>query len=396
MSIENQTVKEKEAQIISDLQNETGQQVPPLAIAWDRIWAIVIAALQVIFDKAIKKAFRNVLLSKTTDDDVLNEFSSWTDSPRGQPTQARISVAATGVPGATIIGGPSQNIYVTEDGQKLYFEETFTFPTSGENSVTMLAMIPGPQANISSGFVYAVAQNPNLNDTLEITGLQTPGVDIEDREDWRTEMMRVAQRPVLSDNYSYYYSVARQVPGRQIIAGYPYVERPGQMSLFIRTTSDYGEATQDQIDDTVKWFDGTTDGTVRLQAGQEGNIPDSATEKRFNVFSVAVVKFRIRVFNLQPLNDTNKQKIADDLGLFLKSRSPYIKGVSTDDFSIINISNLSTRIQNKIDIAGMTSFSAVKLSIDGSTFFSISEYALGKGQISYVNTDLTAGKIEFL
>lgn len=399
MSSEIQTIKEREAQIISDVQDATGQLLPPLAISSDRIWAIVFAAMGNVFDKATIKALKNALPSTTTMEDILSEFSDYADTERTQSTFARLNVTGTGTAGETIVGGLSGVNYVSADGQKFYFESSFVVPSDGNISETITAMIPGPQANLSSGELSITAQNANISSTLtidETDPFYSEGTDIQEFENWRDEVMRVCRRPVLSDNYSYYNATAQKTPGANVVAGYAYVGKPGQVNLYIRTDSDDGTASTEQIEMVQEYFDGTYDGEVRLPAGMEGNIPDSATIKRFNVYSVTVKEFWIKILTLLPNDDETKQKIADDQDLFFKSREPYIKGVSAEDVSVVSVSKLTARIANMVETIGAKNFDSVQLSLDGSSFSSISSYSLREGEIAWIDSNLDNGKIQFL
>jgi uncharacterized phage protein gp47/JayE len=393
-NIDFQTLQQKEQSIITDVQLQTGEEVPPLDSEWDRIFARAVAGLSKIFDRGIMVAFRDVFLSSTQDPKVLDEYSGWTKTPQKLATRAVLRVSGTGTPSAVISGGTGGVNYVAPDGQKFFFETDITIPGSGIVDEDITAFNAGAEGNLSGVDLAITAQNADISDKLTVTAITNAGEEDEDVESWRAEMMRVARRPVLSDNYSYYYSTARQVD--DVTAGYPYVGVPGQLDLYIERTADPVPAAGERIPDSAiltnveEYFDGTADGTVRLPVDLFGNIPDDATTARFRVFAVTETGFTVRVYNIDPDTTENRSDIEQAIKEYFTERRPYVKGVSVRNTSTITPDGLNAAIQNVVDANNMDGFGGAEFSLDTTWLPISSKYVLGQGELANVTVEFTS------
>jgi len=385
MSLEVQSIREKEDQIIADIDNETGQTTPDLEISWNRIFARSIAGLSKLFDLLVVNAIRDVFLSSTQNLNRLQEWAGWTKTVRKPATSAILNVTGTGVPGSVITGGLSGVYFVSDEGKKYYFLSDYTIPASGIADTQLKALIAGASGNIFTGKLSITAQNANISDTLTIKNsdpLNHAGTDQESIESWRSEMQRVAQRPVTSDNFSFYYSTARQVP--DILAGYPYTKLPGQLTLFIRTNSTDGTATTSQKKRVWQYFRGEIDGIVRLPVDLLGYVPDDATKYRFWVGSVYVVNFHCDVQALTPLTDSNKEAVDNAIKSYFKSLEPYIKGVSNSNNGQVQRQALRAVIQATIETIEADSYHDVIIT-NLATGATVDSYYLNEAQIVSAN-----------
>jgi uncharacterized phage protein gp47/JayE len=381
MPLEFDTIPEKEAKILSDVDTALGQTTPEEEIAYNRIWARAIAGLSKILDKVISVAVKSILLSTTKDETILqNDWSVWTKTARKLSTQSQLNVDGTGVASAIIAGGINGKSYVSEDGQKFYFENDYVIPVSGIVDTVLTAFLPGPQGNLKKGNLSITSQDPNISDTLvirEADPIAVEGTDIESIDSWKAEMQRVAKRPVTSDNNSFYFSTARQRPN--IVAGYPYTDKPGQLDLYAESDSASGVPTDDQISDLESYFFGGIDNVSRLPLDMEGNLPDDATVARFRVHKSLQSAFETTVLGLDPATAENKTAITEAIQEYYSTRKPYVKGVSIENTGTITQNGLRSVVQSKIEELEANSFSDVTFKTDpGGIVYT--KYPLGRGE----------------
>lgn len=392
MGLDFQTLLQKVQSIISDVELQTGQTISSLAQEWDRIWAVGLAGASKTFDRGVGVAFRDVFLSTTQDDKVLAEYEGWTKTTRQQATQALLHAQGTGTPSQVIGGGTSGATYVSDDGQKFYFPTDITVSAGGVVDEDIRAFIAGAQANLASGELAITAQNPDISDILTITAITNEGEDIEDLETWRNQMKRSAQQPPLSDNYSFYFTTARQV--EDVAAGYPYVGRPSQLDLYIEkkvkaAIPTVGARIPDStiLTNVLEHFNGDADGTVRLPLDYFGNLPDDATTKRFNTLPVFETGFTVRVSDLDPDNDENKADIKLAIDTFFAERRPFVKGTSVENNSTISQKALNAVVQNVAEANNMDDFGDVQFSLDTLWLPIESTYSLTKGELTTVTVE---------
>jgi hypothetical protein len=200
-------------------------------------------------------------------------------------------------------------------------------------------------------------------------------------------MQRVAKKPVISDNGSYYYSTARQRPN--IVAGYPYAGLPGQMELFIKSDDDdvNGVPTAAQLQDMQDYFFGDLDGITRVPLDLLNYVPNDATTRRFLVKAITPTDFYIQILGLSPSNADNQTAITAAIEDYFKTRAPYIKGVNVENNGNINENALNSVVQGEIEIIGADKYSSLKI-FRTSDDLQFTEYSLGKGEtvtVSAVN-----------
>lgn len=384
MPIPIRSIRERSDQMIADIQSETNQQIPPLWESWDRPWSVVIAGLLKIVELASARAALNMLPSKTHDEDVLREFAAWGSTPRDEEVAAILNVSGTGVAAAVIGGGSEGAQYVSEDGQKFYFEEDYTIPSTGEFTTQIVAYFPGAQANLKSGDLFITGQNANISGTLAIVEtdpIYREGKSQELFEDWRTNVNRSLQRPILPDNNSYFYETTRQTPGGEIVAGYPYVVRPGQLELYVRSAANNGVPTATQVQAVQEWYDGTYDGEIRIPPHYEGFLPDSPTTSRFIVRGCTNTLFQIKGTGLSPDNDTTQALLAADLLDWFSTRAPFIRGVNVINKSVIDQKSLTSIIQDRVKSGDIDDFNTIQFGLSGSSFIPLTTYTPGRGEL---------------
>lgn len=383
MPVEFKTIQEKEAEIVGDVETATGQTVPTEEIAFDRLQARSIAGMSKLNDMGIVTAQRDVFLSTTEDDTILEEYANYTDTPRSPSTQAVLNVWGYGTPSAVIPGGVSGTQYVSDSGKKFYFLDDYTVPATGFIYIQLTALEPGPDSNISEGELSITAQNSDINDTLTIDSISVSGTDEETREQWRTEMQRVTKKPVIADNGSYYYRTARERPN--IIAGYAYVNDPGNMELYIESDSTNGEPNANQVYDMDQYFRGNLDGVVRLQPRLEMNMPDGYTP-RFAVRSSLRSNFVVTINGLSPNNTATQEAITAALDDWFATRKPYVKGTSVENTGTITVNAIGAVIQSTIESISADQYGSVSFTVSGTSYTS---YPLGRGERAYATVSYT-------
>jgi uncharacterized phage protein gp47/JayE len=228
------------------------------------------------------------------------------------------------------------------------------------------AYIAGAQANIAVGELSITAQNADISSTLTIVSIVNPGEDEESFDSYKQETQRAARRPVMSDNYSYYWATTREVD--DAFGGYPYVGKPGTLDIYVQAIAPAIPAPGD------KYFDGTTDGVVRYPPDFDGFLPDNATVPRFNVYGVSETAFECRVYGLSPDTTENREDIDAAIEAYFAERAPYVKGTDA----------LRAVIQNVVEANDMDGFGGVEFSLAASWVPITGNYSLGKGELATV------------
>lgn len=384
MPLEIRSIEQREAQIIADVQSETGQTIPPIQESWDRLWARVNAGMSKIIELAINRGARNILPSKTQSEEVLQVYSGWANTPRGDAVKTILNVVGTGVVGETISGGPSGVSYVSEIGQKYHFEDDYEITESPFNT-EVVAYLAGADANLLKGDLAITAQDPNIGGELAVyepSPLSREGREIELFEAWRANTDQGLKRPQLPDNYSFFNTTARNTPGGEIAAGYAYVQRPGQLRVFVEARGDDRVPTPEQVQSVYDWFDGTTDGVVRIPPRYVGFLPDEPTTPRFAVVAITSTAFSVRVTGMTPNTDVTQGLVGGDISNWFDDRRPYLRGVSVYNLGLIDVKALTSLVQSRIDSGDIQDFTAIEYSLDGATFVPIDKYFLGEGELS--------------
>lgn len=386
------TLDEKKGQIEADVEAASGQALVTTGIWHTTLWATVQAGMSKIMDLMVVKALKDALLSTCNDVALLTaNWARWTKTPQRLATSAVLTVAGTGTDAAVLPGGISGRQFVHESGVKFYLTENFTIPAGGVINTTVTAYIPGIDGNIPSGDIFITQTDPNLdNGKLTITGIDTAGVSDESVEKWKAAIQRVLQSPVLSDNYSYYYQTTRQMKRNGVsyglVAGYPYVDDPGCLELYVESDSDalYGVPTDDQITYADQYFrgtadedgDGVADNNVRLPLEYLNYKSDGVTP-RFNVYKSQPTDFYVVVSGV--VGETKQTAVENEIIKYFPTRKPYVKGASTYDTGTLTQSDLRAKVQGALDLSGGGTFGDVVLYVS-STGAGTGEYPLGRGE----------------
>lgn len=383
------SIAQRAAQMLADLQSSTGQVIPPIVESWDNTWATTIAGMAKTVELAIPRAAQDVLPNKTQNEEVLQVYSGWANTSRGDSVQTRLNITGTGTPAATIGGGVSGEVYTSEDGQKFYFPDDVTIPATGVVETVIEAFLSGAQANLRKGTLYTTGQNPDISAELTIAEsdpIAREGRDPEQFEAWRANVDRGLKRPILADNYSYFYQTARETPGGEVAAAYPYVERPGQIALYIRGRTDDGVPSAQTLVDVDNWFRGVTDNVVRIPPHYEGVLPDDASALRFLIFACTNQGFAVRVTGMSPDNEATRALVGQDIVDWFATREPFVRGVSIYNNGILDKKALTSVVQNRVELGDIQSFTDVNFSTSGGAFTPITSRPLGKGELASTTT----------
>lgn len=377
-SLQFKSIAEKEAEIIADIESKTGQSIPTGDVQFDRINARSISGMSKETEMSIVVAARDVFLSKTQDDDVLNEYALYTKTTKKTETPAKLNITAVGTPFATIVGGISGTTYISEFGLKYYFESDFVVPAGGNISQIITCMTPGIDGNLSSGTLSITAQSSDISDTATIASISVEGTQGDTREQFRSAIIKQAQRPPIPDTASYYNYQARRRPN--VVAAYMYADKPGQVTIYIETDSSDGIATPAQCVDMLAWFKGDIDGIPKLNPGLMGVLPDGATE-RFAVLPSARTNFNVSISGVTGGGANINTVLTTAVQDWFKLRKPYIKGVSIENTGIIDRNGIRALVQGELSNAGSGVFDDVTFSLT-SGGGNITSYALGRGERS--------------
>lgn len=338
MSLETPTTRQLSDQIIGDLQASLSQTIPLLPKAFARVLAWVLAGVFILVYKYSSFIFLQMFVRHASSAETtingrklipLVEWGLLLGVGRPQAaTRAEHTIAVpvtnqTGslAAGTTLLYSPTRVLYQTVAAV------AFDAPTvqvrvkaigddaGGDGS--------GAAGNLANGDVLAFAsQPPNVGSTATVVSQQVTGANAESWDAYRARVIRRRQALPQGGAYADYRIWAEGVPG--IVHVYPYTGvLPGTVEIFVEASeessgSEDGYPTSPQLDAVLE--------AINL------NVSGQATRRPANaaplVASITRVEFDLTVSGLDPNTPENQSAINDGVDEYLRSREPYIVGLS--------------------------------------------------------------------
>jgi hypothetical protein len=251
--------------------------------------------------------------------------------------------------------------------------------------VTVDAIIPGGTANMEVGQTLTMTENiPGVDSqTAVVDEIIDPGVDDEDTEDYRIRVLDEQRTPGGGGNAADHRKWAQSVAGCD--RAYPYAGINGSgigvgyRVVFIKADediSDIGIAPQWLLDDCRTAILETEDGFDQSTLG----IPPTGLD----VLSITTQNIYVTVKNISISDpsklDDLKARINENLGIYFKSREPFITGldVISEKRDTLTRLSVSEAVQDALKEFGAWATDVFFGVTSGS---SLDSYILGTGEL---------------
>jgi uncharacterized phage protein gp47/JayE len=181
----------------------------------------------------------------------------------------------------------------------------------------------GSIGNLTAGDIVSFATQPaNVASTATVVSQVVTGADAESIETYRARIVRRVQRRPQGGAYADYQSWGEEVLG--IAHVYPYAGViPGTVELYVEATEE-SSGSPDGIP-TAPQIAAVLDAITLNESGLATRRPINAAPL---IFSITRVPFGIEVSGLSPNTVDNQTAILDGVDEYLRSREPFIVGLS--------------------------------------------------------------------
>jgi uncharacterized phage protein gp47/JayE len=337
MSLSTPTTATISANIIAQIQTSIGQSVPFLPKAFINVLAKVLAGIFIILYKYCGFIFLQMFVAYASDQPTtvngqvivpLTELGRQLGVGDPDPaTQAQLSVQVV-VKNMTGSLSAGQSAVNTTTG--VIYEVAFDVPLNAPTVPATIRAVSdqsggdgsGAIGNMQPGDIVSFANPlPNISSNATVLAQVVTGADAESTDLYRSKILQHRQNPPQGGAYADYQGWALEAQG--IINAYPYAGPPGQVIV-------YCEA------DTVS--SGSPDGIptapqlAAALAAINVNVAGLATRRPVNaaVQALAITRtgFAVTVTGLLPDTTTTRQAISDGVDEYLRTREPFIDGLS--------------------------------------------------------------------
>ncbi len=205
----------------------------------------------------------------------------------------------------------------------------------------------GAIGNLSPGDVVSfVSPYPNVGSDCTVVSQVVQAADAQDPEDYRSRVLRRFQARPQGGAYADYRAWAEGVAG--IVNAYPYAgQRPGGVDVYVEADaassgSSDGVPTEAQLT-AVK-------NALQLDAAGNATRAPAGVEDGLQVLGISRRAFAVTIVGLSPDTPTMRQAISDGVDEYLRSREPFIVGLSVlprlDAISRAGVSGVVDSIAN--------------------------------------------------
>lgn len=338
MSLETPTTRDISDQIVGHLAASLSQSIPILPKAFARVLAWVLAGLFVLLYKYAGFIFLQLFVAHASDQETevngkkLIPLIEWgVLLGVGRPiasTRAEhmVAVAVTNqvdsLPaGTTLLRSETRILYQTVaavalDAPTVQLRIKAIGDESGGDG-------SGAIGNLTNGDVLTFANlPPNVASQVTVVSQVTTGADAETTDAYRARIVRRVQRRPQGGAYADYQAWGEEVEG--IVAIYPYAGDPGEVDIYVEA-SEASSGSPDGIP-TAPQLDAVLESIELNEAGLATRRPVNAAP---NVLPISRVAFAVTISGLDPETQENKDAITEGLDEYLRSREPFIVGLSS-------------------------------------------------------------------
>jgi len=389
MSLATPTTREINDQIVGHLAASLSQSIPILPKAFARVLAWVLAGVFILLFKYSGWIALQLFVAHASDQETtvngkklipLVEWGVLLGVGRpllGTRAEHMVSVTVTNQVGSlpantTLFRSETRVIYQTVaaialDAPTIQLRIKAIGDESGGDG-------SGDIGNLTNGDELTFAnQPPNVGRIATVVSQVATGADAETSDAYRARIVRRVQRRPQGGAYADYQAWGEEVEG--IVHVYPYAGDPGEVDVYVEA-SEESSGDPDGIP-TAPQLAAVLESIELNEAGLATRRPVNAA---LNVLPITRQAFTVTISGLDPDTVENKGAIKDGLDEYLRSREPFIVGLSSlpreDRITEAAISGIVDSIVNAqgatVTIVTMTPGPA---------------YTLGPGELAKLNGD---------
>lgn len=332
MSLDVPTTETLSDNIIAQLESELSQTIPVLPKAFSRVLAKALSGTIVLVYKYASFQFLQLFVAHATMEETtiggkkVRPLLSWgrlfgvPDPAPAVRAELLVAVTVTNQTGTLRAG---RQLLRSETGV-VYTTVADAALDAAEIQVTVRASVDhaGAIGNLETNDVISFANPlPNVaRDAAVVSSVKT-GADAESTEAYRTRVIRRVQRRPQGGAYADYQGWAEEVEG--IINAYPYTGSPGGIVIYceadeVSSGSSDGIPTGGQLGDVF----------ANIELEESGLATRRPANAAITVDPIARTAFDLEVQGLSPDTPENRAEIEAGVDEFLRSREPYIVGLS--------------------------------------------------------------------
>lgn len=368
------TIKQIQAQIIADIEAETGQSVPILKKAVFRIMAFAFAGAWIILYKYGTDQFKQRFVQTANSfwlpllGELVNIFRQSSTTWEGEAEVISTTSSGTLNAGTQLVNNNTGIVYSVKQSVAL-FVGTVTF--------TLRALEGGAIGNLEiADVIDFVSPQPGLDNTATTSQIDTPGEDQEDLEVYRQRVLNEYQKKPQGGALADYQSWSLEAAN--VINAFPYADpTPGLVNVYIEVDNQVdGIPTASQllaVEDSIN-FDPIT--------GRADRRPVTA---EVTARAITRVLFTVEVIGLSPDTVDNRTAIDSAIQELFSQKEPFIQGLSITRKDSITAAETTSIVQQVAAALGAT-ISSVNTKLLGS---GINLYILGEGEMAKVTIPLT-------
>jgi len=395
MALVTPTTQQIATNITAQLEAALSQTIPLLPKAFSRVLAKVLAGLYVTLWKyagfSLLQQFVTTATLEETDVNgkLIRPLVEWGRLIGvGDPlaaTQAELQIEVTVLTQTGSLPGGSQLLYAATG---VVYQTVAAIPLDAE-TVTAVVRATSDQAggdgsgtlgNLEFGQVLQFASPlPNVATNAPVTGVSIVGADPELEEIYRARILRRFQRRPQGGAYADYQQWGTDVPGIRNV--FPYTGEPGEVDIYVEAVAGPdGIADAAQLAAVAISIDFDPD-EAPSPTGLANRRPANAA---VNVHTISRTSFDVDMAGFSASDDPTTIA-AIELGLdeFLRSREPYIVGLSTLPRLDRITQGAVAGVVNEVAEANGASVAAVTLRRGGTV---VLQYTLLHGELSKLGT----------
>lgn len=338
MSLATPTTRDLSDQIVAQIAASLSQSVPLLPKAFVRVLAWALAGAVVLVYKYAGFIFLQMFVAHasaeetTVNGKTLIPLVEWgVLLGVGRPNAATkaellIDVSVTDQTGSLPAGtqllyAPTRVVYVTtaevaKDAPTIQVTIRAASDDQGGDG-------SGDIGNLQADDVVSFASTPpGVATDAVVVSQSVTAADAEDAEVYRARIVRFVQRRPQGGAYADYQGWAEEVEG--IIHAYPYTgDNPGEVDVYIQATE---ESSGDP--DGIPTGAQITAVEESIQLNEFGLATRRPVGAAVNVLPISVVEFDVEISGLDPDTAETRTAIEEGLDEYLRSREPFIVGLS--------------------------------------------------------------------
>ena len=336
MAIETPSIKQIYANIINDIETETGQTIPVLSKMFLKVLALSLSGVWIILYKygsdAAKQRF-----PQTANETFLSYLGSLTNIDRQSATYFNGVLTLTGSTSSGIIQASTQ--FISRLSGNVYLVIESAYIQNGSFTVKIKATQSGANYNLAvSDSLDFVSPLFGVGNTGTVSEITTLAQDDEDIEQYRQRVINAYKRKA-QGGAAVDYTIWGEEP-QAILKVYPYTNQtlPGVLDLYIESNVQTdGIPTQEELDLCKSYVDFDPDTNLATRKPLTVEI---------NYYPITRKAYKIRVIGLSPDTPANRELVNNALYDYIAEIEPYILGVSINRNDTFNTASMTAVAQN--------------------------------------------------